>query len=244
MKLQDEKFKIKLKESAKEKNISLDEKQIEMFLKYKNNLIEWNNKINLTTIIDDEEIIQKHFIDCLMITKHTKEKDVIIDVGSGAGLPGLVIAIYFKGKAKITLLEPMTKRVIFLEDTVKKLNIQNITIINDRAEKITREEFHREKYDIVIARAVSKLNILMECTIPFIKQHAKALFMKGPDLENELNDAREAFKELACMQTNIYEYELILGDETYKRNIIEITKEEKTKEIYPREYSQIKKNPL
>jgi len=244
MKLTREAFKEKLKMEAIKEDIALDEEQIDKLLKYKELILEWNQKINLTAIIDDEEIITKHFIDSLIITKHIINKQKLIDIGTGAGFPGVVLSIYFKENLDITLLEPVFKKVKFLNLIKKELNLNKIKIINDRAEMLLKKPENREKYDVVVARAVSKLNVLLEISIPFIKVSGKALFMKSHGLEEEKKEAQEAFKVLKCRERRTFNYKLKTKEGELERNVIEITKNSKTEELYPREYSKIKRNPL
>lgn len=124
MKLNKEEFITKLQEEGLKIDVRLEKEQLEAFFVYKEMLIEWNNKINLTAIVDDEEIIIKHFIDCLHCTKHIEEKAKIIDVGTGAGLPGIVIAIYFQDKVSVTLLDALNKRILFLEKVIATLKLK------------------------------------------------------------------------------------------------------------------------
>ncbi len=224
--------------------IYLDENKLDKFEKYKNLLIEWNEKINLTAITDEYQIILKHFIDCLEIVKHIEEGSNIIDVGTGAGFPGIVIAIYFEKNVKITLLDSLNKRINFLENVVKDLNLKNVELVHGRAEELAQNQNYREKYDLVVSRAVASLRVLLEYDIPFLKVNGKGLFMKGDNFKEEINDSKNALKLLNSSIDNKFEYKYEVEEETYNRVILEVIKENITSKKYPRMYSQIKKSPL
>lgn len=244
MKLTEEQFKQVLLEKTSNINIELNNEQLNNYYIYKEMLIEWNDKINLTAITDDEEIIDKHIIDCLEVVKYIKEGQSIIDVGTGAGLPGIIIAIYFEGKVKVTLFDALNKRIIFLKEVIDKLKLNNVEAIHGRAEETSKEENHREVYDIVISRAVARLNILMELTVPFVKVNGSCLYMKSEKTSEELLEVSKAVKELSIKHVDTIEYTVKSNNEEYKRTIIVYKKLEQTKEKYPRQYSKIKKNPL
>lgn len=244
MKLIDEEFKKTLYVQAKNQGFSLENEQLEQFLIYKKLLQEYNTKINLTTIIDDEEIIIKHFIDCLMITKQIKENSCVLDVGTGAGFPGIVISIYFKDNIDITLLEAVGKKIKFLEFVKQNLNIKNLKILCGRAEEFSRLENYREQFDIVVARAVSSLNILIELTVPFLKINGQALLMKGKDVKEELLASQKALGCLNCIQKEKNKYEIMIDKDKTVRYIVVIEKLKTTDKEYPREYKKIKKQPL
>lgn len=237
-------FKKMLFEEAKKNSITLDNDQINKFIKYKELLKEWNNKINLTAITEDRQILMKHFIDSLEVVKYINKNSTVIDVGTGAGFPGIVIAIYFKGNIKITLMDALNKRIDFLEEVIKELNLLNIEIVHARAEEFGQKEQYRERYDYAVSRAVAPLNILLEFDIPFIKVGGKCLLLKGTKLNEEIQESNKALENLNSKITNIYKYNYILDDEEYNRNIVEIIKEKETPNKYPRIYGKIKKSPL
>lgn len=237
-------FEKMLFEEAKKNNIILDNDQINKFIKYKELLKEWNNKINLTTITEDKQILMKHFIDSLEVVKYINKNSNVIDVGTGAGFPGIVIAIYFKGDIKITLMDALNKRIDFLEEVIKELNLLNIEIVHARAEEFGQKEKYRESYDYSVSRAVAPLNILLEFDIPFIKVGGKCLLLKGTKLNEEIQKSNKALEKVNSKITNIYKYNYILDGEEYNRNIVEITKEKETPNKYPRNYGKIKKSPL
>lgn len=241
-------FKNKLHEEAKKYGFELNESILNNLETYKNMLVEWNEKMNLTSIVEDYQIIIKHFIDCLESTRHIKENTKIIDVGTGAGFPGIVIAIYFEGSVKITLLDSLNKRLIFLEEVIKTLKLKNVSTVHGRAEDTANNPTYRENYDIAVARAVASLNILCEYTSPYIKVNGKCILMKGDNLGEEIEKSKNAFKILNLRIKNKYEYTLELVEsnesEVYNRSIIEIEKISKTPKNYPRSYAKIKKMPL
>lgn len=237
-------FEKMLFEEAKKNNIILDNDQINKFIKYKELLKEWNNKINLTAITEDKQILMKHFIDSLEVVKYINKNSNVIDVGTGAGFPGIVIAIYFKGDIKITLMDALNKRIDFLEEVIKELNLLNIEIVHARAEEFGQKEKYRESYDYALSRAVAPLNILLEFDIPFIKVGGKCLLLKGTKLNEEIQKSNKALEKVNSKITNIYKYNYILDGEEYNRNIVEITKEKETPNKYPRNYGKIKKSPL
>lgn len=237
-------FKEMLKKEIEKIGLKITDKQIEQFEEYKNLLVEWNEKINLTAIIEDYEVIMKHFIDCLEIVKYIEEGSNIIDVGTGAGFPGLVIAIYFDTKVNITLLDALNKRLIFLEEVVDKLGLKNINIVHGRAEEMVQKEEYREVYDIVVSRAVANLGVLLEYDTPYIKVNGKGLFMKGDKVQDEIKESKKALDILNCKIVNNYIYKYNVNEEEYTRNILEVVKHNNTPKKYPRNYGKIKKNPL
>ena len=215
--------------------------QLEQLKKYYDILVEESKKYNLTTITEIEEVYIKHFYDSLLLSRtiDLTSELTLADIGSGAGFPGLVIKIMFPN-LKVTLIEPTTKRCNFLNYVIKELNLKNINVINDRAENYIKEK--RETFDIVTARAVAPLNILLELSIPFLKINGYFVAMKGSNAKEELDASINAYKVLSTKieQEDIYTLPKDLGT----RTIIKFKKLSKTKDIYPRMYSKIKKQPL
>lgn len=241
-------FKEKLKEEALIAGFNLNNEMLSKLETYKDLLIEWNEKINLTSIIDEYQIIVKHFIDCLEITKYIKKTDKIIDVGTGAGFPGIVIAIFFESKIQITLLDSLNKRLLFLEEVRSKLSLENVLIVHGRAEDMAHKPEYRQVYDVAVARAVASLNVLTEYTSAYVKVGGKCIYLKGDNLPVELKDAEKALKILNLKVNNVYEYKLNLNEndtlEVFNRTIIEIVKTNNTPKNYPRAYGKIKKEQL
>jgi len=202
-------------------------------------LKEWNNLFNLTSIVDDEQIVEKHFLDSLIPLKYVSLKDKkIIDIGTGAGFPGMVIAIALP-EAKITLLEPNNKKIRFLKAVKEKLRLENVIIIAGRAE--TENEL-REEYDFAIARAVKQLNILVELSTPLLKVKGFFIAMKSSSVNEEILLSKRALNILNCAIQAIHQD--ILPTEKDERATVIIVKNDKTPNCYPRSYHLISRKPL
>ena len=217
---------------------SLSSTQIEQFAKYCSLLQEWNEKMNLTAIIDENKIIEKHFYDCLIPAKSPYFKGkTILDVGSGAGFPGLVFAIAFPDK-KVTLVDATAKKCSFLVEVTKSLKLHNVTIVNKRAEELN----DRDHFDLVSARAVASLPTLLEITAPFAKVHGIVLAMKGDKGEEELQNSHRAISllDLHLLEKNVDE----LPNGEGKRVNIFFEKGAKTQKRFPRKWSEIHSKPL
>lgn len=236
-----EEFNEKMNENLKELDIELSEKQLKQFYDYMNILIEWNKVMNLTNIIEPEEVIKKHFIDSLTVLKHIKEDGSIIDVGTGAGFPGIPIKIAYP-KTKITLLDSLNKRIKFLDEVINKLELKDIKTIHGRAEEFAHNNNYRENYNIAIARAVASLNVLSEYLLPFVKVGGYAIGMKGTKGKEEAIEGENAIKILGGKIKEIQEFELPKTD--IYRAIIIIEKEKITKKKYPRKAGTPSKEPL
>ena len=234
-------FKETIKKNLNGVNINLSDKQKEQFYRYMEILIEWNKVMNLTRITEPTEIISKHFIDSLMVYNRIEEESKIIDVGSGAGFPGIPLKIIYP-KAQITLLDSLNKRVTFLKEIIKELKLEKIEAIHGRAEDYGRDNNYRERYDIAIARAVAPLNILIEYLMPFIKKEGKCILMKGPNAKEEIETGKNAIKTLNGQIKNVEESNIPNTD--MKRTIIEITKMSSLDKKYPRNSAKIQKKPL
>lgn len=239
--MEEEEFYKKMKESLKELNIELSEKQLKQFYDYMNILIEWNKIMNLTNITEPLEVVQKHFVDSLTALKSIKEDDCIIDVGTGAGFPGIPIKIVFP-ETRVTLLDSLNKRIKFLEEVINKLELKNIETIHGRAEELAHNKGYREKYDKAIARAVAPLNVLSEYLLPFVKKGGYAICMKGTKGKEEAEEGKTAIKILGGEVTDIREFNLPNTD--MGRTIIEIKKIKNTEKKYPRKAGTPTKMPL
>lgn len=236
-----ENFKNKLIGLSRAINIEMNNEQAEKFYKYMKLLIEWNEKINLTAITEENEIILKHFIDSLTVLKYINQTDRIIDVGTGAGFPGIPIAIMMPN-TKITLLDSLNKRINFLNDVIKELELKNIETIHSRSEDCGKDISKRENYDIALARAVANLATLSEYLLPFVKIGGKMICMKGSEVEEELKNADFAIKELGGEIT--LKDEFYLPDSDIKRNIIVAKKVQYTPKKYPRKAGIPAKEPI
>ena len=244
MKLNKNEFIDKIFKLAQNIGLELNTNQLEAFYMYKELVIEWNNNINLTAIVDDDEFIIKHIIDSLQVLKYIKQGQSIIDVGTGAGLPGVIIAIYFEGNVKVTLLDALNKRVDFLNEVIKSIGLKNVQAVHGRAEEKAREINFREQFDVVISRAVAVLNILIELTAPFVKVGGCAIYMKSERIEEEILKASNASKEMCLVYTDIKKYELQLDEEIIIHTLLLYKKNSNVNNKYPRQFSKIKKNPL
>lgn len=236
-----EEFNNFLEQYIEKMNIVLDETQKSQFYKYMNLLIEWNQKINLTAIIEPKDIILKHFVDSMTINKYLEENINIIDVGTGAGFPGIPIKIS-KQNLNVTLLDSLNKRINFLNTVVDKLKLENINCIHGRAEEFARMKQKRENYDVATSRAVANLNVLAEYLLPFVKIGGKCICMKGPNIEEEIENSKNAIKILGGKIEKVEEFSLPKTD--IKRTIILIRKEKITPVLYPRKAGIPSKSPL
>lgn len=228
------------KAELKKLSINLSEEQMRALETYKDMLIEHNNKFNLTAIKTEEEIYLKHFYDSLTITKvvDLNSNLKVLDIGTGAGFPGLVLKIVFPC-LDITLLDSNNKKITFLNNVIEKLNLKNIRCIYGRAEELN--DNYREHFDIITSRAVAHLRILSELSIPFLKIQGYFIPMKGK-LEPEFSESKSTLKILNTSVEAIEEF--LLPIEKSNRTILKIKKVSCTPKIYPRNYNTILKKPL
>mgnify|MGYP004607464823 FL=1 len=233
-------FSEELENAAKQIEIELTKEQIEKYYNYMNLLLEWNEKINLTAIIEPREIILKHFVDSLTIAKYIKDDEKLIDVGTGAGFPGIPLSIV-KENTDIVLLDSLNKRINFLEEVKENLKLENITTIHGRAEEFGKNKKEREIYDIATSRAVAPLNILLEYLLPLVKVGGKAICMKGSNIE-EIENAKNALEILGGKIEKIEE--ITLPNSDIKRNIIIVKKVKNTPSKYPRKPGTPSKEPI
>ena len=234
-------FNKKLEEKLKLIDINISEIEIENFKIYMKLLLEWNKKINLTAITNEDDIILKHFVDSLTIKKYISENEKIIDIGTGAGFPGIPLAIMNKYN-EITLMDSLNKRIVFLNDVIDKLKLNNVKAIHSRAEELARNKNHREKYDVAVSRAVANLSTLVEYMLPFVRIGGKCICMKGPNIEEELKNAKKAIKELGGEVIKIENFKLPESDN--ERNIVIIKKIRETSSKYPRKSGTPSKEPI
>ena len=224
-------------QNVKNIGIDIDDKKMEMLEKYYDLLIGWNEKINLTAITKKEDVYLKHFYDSLTIVKviDLNKENTFCDIGSGAGFPGLVIKIFFP-HLKITLIDSLNKRINFLNEVIKELNLANIEAIHARAEEYALS--NREKFDVVTARAVSSISTLLEFSMPLLKLNKYFIAMRGQD-ESGYEKALDILGGKV-----IKKEEFNLPFEQSKRTLIKVEKIRKTNLKYPRKFSEIKKNPI
>jgi len=221
-------------------NIKLNEIQLDKLNKFYELLISWNEKINLTTITKKEDVYLKHFYDSLTLIKAIDlTKDMtILDVGTGAGFPGIVLKIVFPN-LKITLLDSLNKRINYLNEIIKELELVDIETVCSRCEEYS--SVNREKYDLVVARAVSHLEILLEIIIPSVKVDGYFISMKS-NISDEIEKSKSILKKLDSEISNVIEFKLPI--ENSQRTLIKIKKNSKTNSKFPRKYAEIKKNHL
>ena len=222
-------------------NTALDEKQVKELTEYARLLVEWNEKINLTAITDEEGIAIKHFLDSLTAISSGYIGKNVIDVGTGAGFPGLVIKIA-KPEIKLTLLDSLNKRIKFLDEVCQSLNIDGVELVHMRAEDGGRNAAYRASFDTVVSRAVANLTVLSEWCIPFLRQGGYFLAMKGPLAEDEIKDAKRAITVLGGKIEDIYEADIPFTDLRHK--IVVIKKVGQTPLKYPRKPGIATKNPI
>ena len=228
-----------LKKEIENLGLKITIEQLDKLEQYADFLLKYNEHTNLTAIKNKEEVYLKHFYDSLTLCKITDfKKETLLDIGTGAGFPGLVLAIFYPN-LKVTLLDSNNKKIKFLEDCVKLLNLKNVNIIYARVEDYTKKT--REYYDYVTSRAVAELRILLELGIPALKVGGNLLIMKGNILE-ERNFATTAMQKLSCDIEKTCEFEL--PKNAGHRTLLNIIKRKETEIIYPRNYDKIKKKPL
>ena len=221
-------------------NINLSQTQLSNLETYKNMLKEYNQKFNLTTILEDENIYLKHFYDSLTLSKalDLTQNLKVLDIGTGAGFPGLVLKIVFPN-LDVTLLDSNAKKVSFLNAVISKLQLTNIKVINNRAENLPNS--YREYFDVITSRAVAHLRILLELSIPYLKVNGLFIPMKA-NLNNELTESKTTLETLNSKVLSLLEFEL--PDNLSKRTLITITKNSPTPNTYPRSYDKILKKVL
>ena len=217
-------------EETEKLGIKITEEKLSKLEKFYELLISWNEKMNLTRIIEKEEVYLKHFYDSLTLIKaiDLKQELTLCDVGSGAGFPGIVLKIVFPN-LKITLIDSLQKRVNYLNEIIKELELANIEAIHTRAEDYAKN--HREEYDIVTARAVANLKLLSELCIPMVKVNGYFIAMKANAIE-EIKEAKDIIKDLSARLEDTIEF--LLPIEKSNRTLIKIIKLKNTNQKYPR----------
>ena len=232
-----------MKTASNDVELEFTEGQYEQFIKYMRLLQEWNEKINLTAITEDEEVVKKHFIDCIKAFKSDKIKNAktIIDVGTGAGFPGLPIAI-MNPNVEVTLLDSLNKRINFLNLVVRELGLKNVKTIHSRAEDGARNPELREKFDIATSRAVANMAVLSEFCMPYVKKGGYFVALKGPSIDEELENGSNAIKILGGELKDIIE--ISIEETDLKHNIVEVKKIKTCPKTYPRKAGTVNKKPL
>lgn len=222
--------------------ISLTDNQINQFMKYYELLIEWNKVMNLTAIIDFREVIIKHFLDSLSLVKVLRPNDEkLIDIGTGAGFPGIPLKIVFPNM-NITLLDSLNKRIYFLEEVIQALGLNNIKAIHGRAEDFGRDKNYREQYDLCVSRAVAKLPTLSEYCLPYVKAGGFFIPYKSGQSVEEIKEGEHALNILGATIEQVKEF--YLPETDIERMLIVIHKKNKTPLKYPRNAGKPSKEPL
>ncbi|MBQ3123270.1 MAG: 16S rRNA (guanine(527)-N(7))-methyltransferase RsmG [Firmicutes bacterium] len=233
----------RIRRALAELNTECTDRMLEQFQIYMDGVLEWNEKLNLTAITDRDEFIEKHFVDSLMAvdSDEVRKAELVIDVGTGAGFPGIPLAIVFPEK-KFVLMDSLNKRLKVIDDLCERAGIMNVVTAHGRAEELSRNKLHREKYDLCIARAVANMSTLSEYCLPFIGIGGYFLAYKGPDCEEELNEAKNAIKILGGKIEDVREAEI--SDFGLSHKIVYVKKIKETPAKYPRKAGTPSKDPL
>ena len=224
-------------------SIELNEKQVKQFIKFYEMLVEWNKVMNLTGITEYDEVVEKHFVDSLSIVNVVDMNDIhkVIDIGTGAGFPGIPLKIAFP-HLEITLLDSLNKRIKFLNAVIDELGLDNIHTIHGRAEDFAKQENYREKYDLCVSRAVANLSTLSEYCLPYVAVDGMFVPYKSGDIEEELNNSKKAIQILGGKIENTFKFELPGTD--IGRSFVKIKKLKNTAKKYPRKAGLPSKEPL
>ncbi len=236
-----EEFSAELIEKAKKIEVDILSEEAYQFYEYMDLLLEWNKNINLTAITEPKDVILKHFIDSITINKYLKGIGNVMDIGTGAGFPSIPLKI-INPKIQFTLVDSLNKRIVFLKNVCKEINLGNIECIHARAEELAKNKKYRQMYDVVTSRAVAKLCTLLEYMIPFVKIGGRCICMKGANIEEELNEASKAIEVLGGEIESIDKFSL--PDSDMERNIIIIKKIKETPSCYPRKAGMPTKQPI
>lgn len=225
-------------------NIELSEKQINQFIRYYELLIEKNKVMNLTAITEYKDVVIKHFVDSLLINDVLDFKNVksVIDVGTGAGFPGIPIKIIYP-HIKITLLDSLNKRINFLKEAINTIECEEVEFIHGRAEELGRNEKYREKYDLCVSRAVANLSTLSEYCLPFVKVGGKFVSYKAANIDDEVKSAKNAIGRLGGKINKTYTV-ILPSEEKIERNFVIIDKINVMNNKYPRKAGMPSKEPL
>ena len=233
----------KFKNGLQQLHIALSEKQMEQFLQYYELLVEKNKVMNLTAITEFDEVVEKHFLDSVSLTQqldlHQPLK--VLDLGTGAGFPGIPLKIVFP-ELEITLMDSLNKRVLFLQDVISSLKLENIEAVHGRAEEAARNKKYRESFDLCVSRAVANISTLSEYCLPFVKIGGSFISYKSSTIEDELEDGKKGIAILGGKVKDVYKF--TLPDSELQRSFVIIEKEKKTPKAYPRKAGTPSKEPL
>ncbi|WP_303874780.1 16S rRNA (guanine(527)-N(7))-methyltransferase RsmG [Eubacterium ramulus] len=235
----------KFKHGLEELNITLTDEQIEQFLQYYEMLVEKNKVMNLTGITEYEEVIQKHFLDSLslirVIPDIASQKLTVIDLGTGAGFPGIPLKIAFP-ELEITLMDSLNKRILFLQEVIDALGLKKVSAVHGRAEEMASNATHRQQYDLCVSRAVSNLAVLTEYCLPFVKKGGLFVSYKSADSDAEIQEGKKAISILGGKLTSVDKFQL--PDSDLRRALVCIKKVKDTPKKYPRKAGTPVKLPL
>lgn len=235
----------KFKHGLEELNITLTDEQVEQFLQYYEMLVEKNKVMNLTGITEYEEVIQKHFLDSLslirVIPDIASQKLTVIDLGTGAGFPGIPLKIAFP-ELEITLMDSLNKRILFLQEVIDALGLKKVSAIHGRAEEMASNATHRQQYDLCVSRAVSNLAVLTEYCLPFVKKGGLFVSYKSADSDAEIQEGKKAISILGGKLTSVDKFQL--PDSDLRRALVCIKKVKDTPKKYPRKAGTPAKLPL
>ena len=228
------------KRECNKNKINLKESKIQKFYDYMNLILEWNEKMNLTAIKDEKEFVVKHFIDSLSTNYLVENEEKLLDIGTGAGFPGIPLKIN-NDNLNVTLIDSVNKKITVLNDVIDKLELNKIEALHIRAEELAKNNNYREKFDVVTTRAVSNLSTIAEYMLPFVKIGGKAICMKGPNIEQEL---KESTKAIQILGGQVEKIEKLNINEEFERNIVIIKKIKNTNRKYPRGQGKPAKEPI
>lgn len=228
------------KKELSNNEIFLKEENYKKYYIYMKEIIEWNDKINLTAITDEKEFLVKHLIDSLTVNRFLEPDKKLIDIGTGAGFPGIPLKIA-NPNLKVTLIDSINKKLNVIRYAAGKIKLDNLEIIHSRAEDLAIQKEYRESFDFATTRAVSRLNIIAEYMLPFVKIGGKAICMKGPNILEEVEEAKKAIEILGG---KIEKVEKFLIDNELERNIVIISKEKFTPKQFPRTSGKPVKEPI
>lgn len=224
-------------------NIEINNEKIDKLIHFYNLLVEWNEKMNLTGITKFEEVVEKHFVDSLSIVDVEDMGKVkrMIDIGTGAGFPGIPIKIMFP-HIQVTLLDSLNKRIQFLNTVIEEIGLKEIETLHGRAEDFAKKKEYREQYDLCVSRAVANLATLSEYCIPFVKEGGKFISYKAGDSDGEIEEAKKAISVLGGKINSCYKFQL--PDTEINRTLVTILKERPTPKKYPRKAGTPTKEPI
>ena len=234
-------FETELNQVFNKYGFTLSSKQTEQFKNYFKLLVLWNQRFNLTTITAQTEVITKHFLDSVLGIKLIKQNARVIDIGTGAGFPGIPIKI-MREDVELHLVDSLQKRTVFLNEVVKTLELENVFVVHERAETMANNPVLRETYDYCVSRAVAKLKTILEYCSPFVKIGGSVIAYKAQQLPQEITEAKEAITKLNLKQTNLVNFNI--SETESERNIVEFIKLKHTPSQYPRLQNKPKTNPL